>query len=87
MNLYDAYAHVSHRAFRLFVCHRGGGGGGGTLLFHVAQDGSTALISVAAYGRVDCARLLLDAGADTNAMNNVRVSVRRVCGWARVCRV
>ena len=37
-----------------------------------AQYGWTALIYAAVKGRADCARLLLDAGADTNAMSKVR---------------
>ncbi len=45
-------------------------GGGGAL-----QYGRTALICAAIYGRADCARLLLDAGADKNAQNKVRASV------------
>ncbi len=39
-----------------------------------AQNGYTALICAAMNGHVDCARLLLDAGADKNAKNNVRAS-------------
>ena len=42
-----------------------------------AQGGRTALIGTAASGHADCARLLLDAGADTNAKNPVRASA----GW------
>jgi hypothetical protein len=37
-----------------------------------AQLGVTALICSARHGRADCARLLLDAGADKNATINVR---------------
>ncbi len=36
-----------------------------------AQGGYTALIYAAREGHVDCARLLLDAGADKNATNKV----------------
>jgi hypothetical protein len=36
------------------------------------QDGSTALIDTAFYGHADCARLLLNAGADKDIVNNVR---------------
>lgn len=36
------------------------------------QDGRTALIRAAAEGGVDCVRLLLEAGADTEAHLNVR---------------
>ena len=36
------------------------------------QYGWTALLHSACRGRVDCARLLLDAGADKEATNNVR---------------
>ena len=39
-----------------------------------AQDGATALMLAAGNGRVDCVRLLLDAGADTNATTNVRAT-------------
>ncbi len=39
------------------------------------QTGKTALICAAGFGRTDCARLLLDAGADINAKS---VKVRRV---------
>ena len=39
-----------------------------------AQRGETALMMAAAKGRVDCARLLLDAGADKDAKKKVRVS-------------
>ena len=49
-----------------------------------AQHGKTALIEAANYGRADCARLLLDTGADTNATDNVRANA--VCGWG-VCVV
>jgi hypothetical protein len=37
-----------------------------------AQSGDTALILAACYGHTDCARLLLDAGADKDAQTNVR---------------
>ena len=37
-----------------------------------AQTGWTALICAAAYGHFECARLLLNAGADTEAKTNVR---------------
>ena len=53
---------------------RGGGGGDGG-----AQIGWTALMLAAGNGRVDCARLLLDAGADKGARNNVRAS--RFYAW------
>jgi ankyrin repeat protein len=36
------------------------------------QDGETALIMAAGEGHADCARLLLDAGADTRAKDRVR---------------
>ena len=41
-----------------------------------AQDGQTALIWAARHGQVDCAELLLNAGADTNAKDNVRAIAR-----------
>ena len=37
-----------------------------------SQDGATALIWAAEMGRADCVRLLIDAGADKDAENNVR---------------
>jgi ankyrin repeat protein len=37
-----------------------------------AQSGRTALIWTAIKGHTDCVRLLLDAGADTSAMEMVR---------------
>jgi ankyrin repeat protein len=43
-------------------------------LIHHAQEGWTALMFAARDGDADCARLLLEAGADTNAKNNVRAS-------------
>jgi hypothetical protein len=36
-----------------------------------SQDGSTPLILAARNGRADCARLLLEAGADRDATNKV----------------
>ena len=39
-----------------------------------AQNESTALILAAEKGRVDCVRLLLEAGADKNAQDRVRAS-------------
>ena len=36
------------------------------------QDGVTALMYAVSHGRADCVRLLLDAGADTNAKDKVR---------------
>ena len=41
-----------------------------------AQDGHTALIQTAINGHADCARLLLDAGAD----KEVKTNVRATCG-------
>jgi hypothetical protein len=41
----------------------------------LAQMRWTALIKAAEKGRSDCARLLLDAGADLNAKDLVRMSV------------
>ena len=41
-----------------------------------AQNGDTALIWAAANGHADCARLLLDAGADKNTADVVRRRVQ-----------
>jgi hypothetical protein len=38
-----------------------------------SQIGYTALMHAAQFGRTDCARLLIDAGADIDDKNNVRV--------------
>jgi hypothetical protein len=38
-----------------------------------AQAGSTALIWSATYGHAECARLLMDAGANKEAKDNVRL--------------
>ncbi len=48
------------------------GGGGGTFLHSRVQFGMTALMWAASNGHADCARLLLDAGADKEAKNEVR---------------
>ena len=40
--------------------------------WHGAQGGETALFSAAYYGNADCVRLLLAAGADKNAQDEVR---------------
>ncbi len=45
---------------------------GGSLA--AAQSGKTLLVYAATNGHADCARLLLDAGADANAADNVRAS-------------
>jgi hypothetical protein len=37
------------------------------------QNGSTALSCAGYYGHVDCVRLMLDAGADKNVQDNVRL--------------
>jgi hypothetical protein len=44
------------------------------------QRGNTALIYAAQYGRVDCVRLLIDAGADKDAKDNVRRRFVLFCG-------
>jgi ankyrin repeat protein len=40
-----------------------------------SQDGETALMCAAAEGHTDCARLLIDAGADKEAKNKVCTAV------------
>ncbi len=45
----------------------------------LAQSGNTALIWAAMRGHADCARLLLDAGADTEVKDNVRASAVCMC--------
>ena len=47
------------------------------------QWGCTALISAAASGHEDCVRLLTDAGADTDARNDVRGRVSPFFGCFR----
>ncbi len=37
------------------------------------QNGWTALMNAAEFGRTECARLLIDAGADKEAKDEVRV--------------
>jgi ankyrin repeat protein len=50
-----------------------------------AQNGRTALFYAAIKGHAECVRLLLDAGADTEAKNNVRGrSIASAVGRARV---
>ena len=46
-----------------------------SVICQLFQWGCTALIRAAMHGSADCARLLIDAGADKNAKDNVRVSV------------
>ncbi len=48
---------------------------GDVRIIRAQMFGWTALIHAVWKGRADCARLLLDAGADKNAMDKVRVSV------------
>ncbi len=49
-----------------------------------SQDGCTALLRAAESGHADCVRLLLDAGADKNAKNRVRVNTLSFCGDDRI---
>lgn len=39
------------------------------------RRGFNALICAARYGHVECVRLLLEAGADVGALDNVRVNI------------
>jgi ankyrin repeat protein len=41
----------------------------------MTQDGWTALIVAAQNGHFDCIHLLVDAGADKEAMSNVRYAI------------
>jgi hypothetical protein len=50
---------------------------------HTRQRKASALMLAVAKGHTDCARLLLNAGADKEATNSVRFG-RRVCGCANV---
>ena len=52
-----------------------------------AQFGYTVLMLSAEKGHADCARLLLDAGADKEAKNHVRASwsAARSCVDASIC--
>ncbi len=61
------------------------GGDGDTLVrtYTRVQEGKTALIYSAISGHADSARLLLDAGADTNAKANVRGLPASVCFLGR----
>ena len=57
------------------------GGVGGRLIRHThAQYGKTALMYAAENGWSDCVQLLLDAGADKNAKNQVRARAGVACG-------
>ncbi len=70
-------AHISSSSSGAFSCASFGRGH----MFGRAQWGWTALIVAAEKGRADCARLLLDAGADKEAKDKVRASAG-VGGWA-----
>ena len=58
---------------------------GGDMWHTRAQGRWTALIYAAAEGHADCVRLLLDAGADKDAKDQVRASGRVVWRWACCC--
>ena len=51
-----------------------------------AQDGDTAMIRASVNGCTDCVRLLVDAGADKDAKNHVRVhcciASLQCCCWS-----
>ena len=51
-----------------------------------AQFGCTALMEAARNGHADCARLLLDAGADTEAKCKVRARRLLACGGVLALR-
>jgi hypothetical protein len=46
-----------------------------------SQSGDTALIRAAEGGHTDCVRLLVEAGADMNILNNVRTQSNPRCPW------
>jgi ankyrin repeat protein len=45
----------------------------------VSQDGETALICAAIFGRIDCVRLLVEIGADKDVKNNVHFMFSFLC--------
>ncbi len=45
------------------------------LCFIISQHGTTALMFAALVGHTECVRLLLNAGADRRAHDNVRVNM------------
>ena len=61
------------------------GGDGRHIWQHArAQMEFTALIYAARYGHSNCAQLLLDAGVDTNAKDEVHLTVFRVSSTMRL---
>jgi ankyrin repeat protein len=51
-----------------------------------AQEGWTPLHRAVEYNQLECARMLLDRGADANAKNNVRAHVRRLASTGAALR-
>ncbi len=64
--LYDVFDNGGGRARRIYIPH------------HISQDGYTALIWAAQCGHTDCVRLLVEAGADKQAMTTVRALSRHM---------
>ena len=46
---------------------------------YVTQDGMTALMSAAYYGRMNIVRVLLAAGADIDLQNKVSADLHAIC--------
>ena len=53
--------------------------GGVTFVIENTQEGRSALMMAAAIGHLDCVRLLLDADADKNTPDKVRVVGHGFC--------
>ncbi len=71
---------LRRRLWRLWRLRGGGHTWWAAHLGRRTQDGRTALMFAAMEGHADCARLLLDAGADKDAKDIVRASAGVACG-------